>query len=327
MKKVYVIGTGGTISSAGREGSTTNYTNGVFDVAALIGGVPGIKDLADIRSEQIINVSSEDMTVKDMLAVARRIDELASDDSVSGFVVTHGTNTMEETAFFLDLAVSTEKPIVITGSMRPATAAGADGAMNLYESVALAAHPSAAGRGVMAVMGDRIFDASFLHKSNAFRVDAFTGGDAGCIGYMQDDVPFFRQRSELPHTTGSGFSADGLTGLPKVEIVMFYADADPRILTAAAEGADGLVLAGAGGGFAGRAWEPVLKETAGKIPVIRASRTMDGVVTRDDYDTRVGTVPGYALDPLKARILLSFALTKTRDHGAIEDIFKKYSGL
>ena len=327
MKEVYILGTGGTISSGGTEGATTNYTNGFFDVDALIAGVPGIKDLAVIRGEQIRNVPSDDITCGDRIVLARRINELSGDDGIAGFVVTHGTNTMEETAFFLNLAVKTAKPVVLTGAMRPSTAISADGSMNIYSSVALAASPEALGRGVMAVMNDRIFDAAHLHKGNAFRLDAFTGGDAGCIGYMQDSTPFFWQKSELPHTLESGFSIDGLTALPKVEIVLFYADADPSILFKAADVSEGLIVAGAGSGFTSKAWEDALAEITRRIPVVRASRTMDGVVTRDDFDGRAGTVPGYLIDPLKARILLSFALTRTRDPGAIEDIFKKYSGL
>jgi len=327
MKKVFVLGTGGTISSGGTAGTTTNYTNGVFDVDALIAGIPGIKELAVLEGEQILNVPSDDITEQDWLALAGRINELACRDDIAGFVVTHGTNTMEETAFFLSLAVKTEKPVVLTGAMRPATALSADGAMNIYQAVALAADPKAAGRGVMAVMGDRIFDAAHLHKRNAFRLDAFTGGDAGCIGYMQDRKAFFLQRSELPHTLNTEFTIKGLTALPKVGIALFYAGADPEILRSAADGADGLILAGAGSGFAGKAWEPLLTGIAGRIPVVRASRTMDGVVTRDDYDDRIGTLPGYALDPLKARILLSFCLTLTCDRDEIERIFRRYSGL
>ena len=327
MKKVYLIGTGGTISSGGTGGATANYTTGLFDVDALVAGVPGLGDLALIEGEQIANVASDDISFDDWFRMARRIDELAADDEIAGFVVTHGTNTMEETAFFLNLAIKTDKPVVLTGAMRPATATSADGSMNIYEAVAIAASPAARGRGVMAVLGDRIFDAAHLHKINAFRVDAFSGNDAGCIGYVQDDRVFFWQRNELPHTSASGFSIDGLGGLPKVEIVLFYADADPEILRYAASRVDGLVLAGAGSGFAGKAWETVLTEITQRTPVVRASRTMDGVVTWDDYDCRACTIPGYLLDPFKARILLAFALTRTTAPSEIEDIFKKYSGL
>ena len=336
MKKVYILGTGGTISSGGAEGTTTNYTNGVFDVDALIKGVPGLDSLAAVEGEQVCNVPSDDITQREWFDLARRIDELAEDPDIAGFVITHGTNTMEETAYFLNLAIKTDKPVVLTGAMRPATALSADGPMNIYQAVATAVSPRSAGRGVLAVMGDRIFDAAHLHKANAFRVDAFTGGDAGCVGYVQDDVPFFLQRSELPHTASSGFSIDGLTALPKVEIAYFYTGADPEILRAAAypgfptsgaAQADGLILAGAGAGFAGSSWEPLLTEIAGRIPVVRASRTMDGLVARDTYDGRIGTIPGYGIDPLKARILLAFALTKTQYPSEIEAIFKKFSGL
>ena len=327
MKKVYILGTGGTISSGGAEWATTNYTNGVFDVDALIKGVPGLQRLASVEGEQVCNVPSDDITQREWFDLARRIDELAEDPDIAGFVITHGTNTMEETAYFLDLAIKTDKPVVLTGAMRPATALSADGPMNIYQAVATAVSPRSAGRGVLAVMGDRIFDAAHLHKTNAFRVDAFTGGDAGCVGYVQDDMPFFLQRSELPHTASSGFSIDELTALPKVEIAYFYTGADPEILRAGAAQADGLILAGAGAGFAGSSWEPLLTEIAGRIPVVRASRTMGGLVARDTYDDRIGTIPGYGLDPLKARILLAFALTKTQDPFEIEDIFKKFSGL
>ena len=156
MRKVVILGTGGTIAGVGVPGLTTGYFSGGMDIESLITGVPGLKKLAWLVGEQIANVNSDDITQEDWLRLTRRINELARREDIAGFVITHGTDTLEETAFFLNLTVKTRKPVVITGAMRPATALSPDGPFNLYQAVALAASPEAAGKGVLAVFSDAV---------------------------------------------------------------------------------------------------------------------------------------------------------------------------
>ena len=213
MKLVYILGTGGTISAAGDGANTTNYLDGKFGVDDLIAGIDGIEKLADIKYEQVLNVLSDDITEDDWRYLAGRIDELAGSDEIAGFVITHGTNTMEETAFFLSLTLHTDKPVVLTGAMRPATANSADGSQNLYEAIALAAAEEARGFGVMIVFADGIYSGALASKISSFRPDAFGHRDFGCIGYMQDNRAILVKK---PYRTHQPFAFDEL---PKVGIV------------------------------------------------------------------------------------------------------------
>ena len=314
LKNVVILGTGGTIAGQGAAGSTTGYTAGTLDIQSLIDGVPGLDKLANLTGEQILNVASDNVTAQDWLVIAKRINELSKGD-VDGFVITHGTDTLEETAFFLHLTVKTEKPVIVVGAMRPATATSADGPMNLYQAVALARSDEAVGHGVMVVFSDGIYSARDVTKTNTFKTDAFGGRDFGCLGYMRDDTPFFYHQSLQPHTTKTPFDVTDLTELPKVGIAYFHIDADPALLEYMFKNYEGLILAGAGNGACSTLWSEKATEMMDKtgVPLIRTSRVANGIV---------GT--GTNLTPQKARVLLQLCLTVTDDHAKIAEYFATY---
>lgn len=324
MKRVTILATGGTIAGTGTPGKTTGYQSGDLNVDDLIASVPGIEDLAWLSGEQISNVNSDDITHSDWLRLANRINELAQEDQADGFVITHGTDTLEETAFFLNLTIKTDKPVVITGAMRPGTAISPDGPFNLYQAVGLAASDEAMGKGVLAVFSDAIFGARDVQKGSTFHVDAFSSDDFGCLGYIRDTVPYFYNAVVKKHTFYTEFDVSKLSGLPKVGIAYFHVDADPDILRYMLDRHDGLIIAGAGNGEFSLLWEEKLRELAdcGK-PIIITSRIHDGIVTLHREEPR-NVIPGDTFNPQKARILLMLALTRTKSMSSIKRMFKIY---
>lgn len=324
LPKIVILGTGGTIAGVGEPGLTTGYTSGGMDIDSMIKSVPGIKNLAWLVGEQIANVNSDDITQADWLRLTRRINELAKDETITGFVITHGTDTLEETAFFLNLTVKTRKPVVITGAMRPATALSPDGPFNLYQAVALAASPEAAGKGVLAVFSDAVYSARDVQKGSTFHVDAFSSDDFGCLGYIRDTKPYFYNAPVKKHTVETEFDVTELTELPKVAISYFHVDADPETLRFQYMKSDGLIIAGAGNGEMSLLWEKEMRafEPYGK-PIVITSRIHDGIVTLH-REVPSNVLSGDTLNPQKARILLMLALTKTQNIPKIRRIFEKY---
>lgn len=325
-KTVYILATGGTIAGSGDSGKTQNYKAGELDVQSLIDGVPGIEDLANLEGIQICNIGSDDITAQHWLKITNTINELAKKEDVAGFVITHGTDTLDETAYFMNLTVKTDKPVVLVGAMRPSTATSADGPMNLYQAVALAASEEAVGRGSMVVFSDGIYGGRDVQKTNTFKTDAFDSRDLGCLGYMHDEVPYFFNDTTKLHTTETEFDVSGLEELPKVGIAYFNIDADPSILSYMAETCDGIIIAGAGSGCYSESWnEEIAKLADKKTIIVRSSRISNGLISEDDYFN----VSPYVMDsgnlaPQKARILLQLALTKTSDINEIKAIFEKY---
>ena len=326
LKNIVILATGGTIAGIGEEGKTTNYTAGNLDINALTDSISNIDKIANIYGEQVANVDSNDITVDHWLALANRINELSKQDNIDGFVITHGTDTLEETAYFLDLTVKTNKPVVLTGAMRPSTATSADGPLNLYQSVALAASDLSKGQGSMVVFADGIYSGRNVQKVNTFKTNAFNSIEFGCLGYMIDNIPYFFNKSIKPHTINSQFDITGLDKLPEVSIAYFSIGADPSIIDYLAEKAKGIVIAGAGCGTFSSAWVEKVKELEMKgIPVIRSSRIGSGIILKDStIDKSQNCIPSNTLSPQKARILLSLALVKTRDYSEIDKIFETY---
>src|SRR5215831_8343609 len=229
---IVILATGGTIAGAATTGTQSGYTSGAVTIDAMLAAVPGIKDLANVKGEQISNVGSQDMTFDIMLKLAKRINELLPTKDVDGIVVTHGTDTMEETAFFLNLVVKSDKPVVMVGSMRPSTAVSADGPLNLYNAVGVAIDPNAKGRGVMVVMNDWIHAAHSLTKTNTTAVQTFLSPLRGLVGvsaYGKND--FYNSPTWKP-TTQSEFDISQVTQLPRVDIIYAYADMSPDLITA-----------------------------------------------------------------------------------------------
>lgn len=326
LKNIVILATGGTIAGTGETGKTTNYTAGNLDIQTLINSVSNLDEVANIFGEQIASVDSNDITINHWLTLANRINELSKQSDIDGFVITHGTDTLEETAYFLDLTVKTNKPVVLTGAMRPSTATSADGPLNLYQSVALAASDSSKGQGSMVVFADGIYSGRNVQKVNTFKTNAFNSIEFGCLGYMRDNIPFFFNKSIKPHTIDSQFDISGLSKLPEVSIAYFNIDADPSIIDYLAQRSEGIVIAGAGSGTFSSNWLREIEKLEAKgTPVVRSSRIGSGIILKDStIDKYSNCIPSYTLSPPKARILLSLALTKTKNCAEIEKIFAEY---
>ncbi len=324
-KHIYILATGGTIFAQGEEGKTLNYTNGMFKIDSIMETVNGIEKVAKVSTEQIFNVSSADMSVDKLSILVKRINELAKLDSIDGFVIVQGTDTLEETSFFLNLVIKTNKPVVITGAMRPATANGADGPSNLYEAVVVAADKDAVGQGVLIVLADGIITAREIQKNDNFRLQAFDGKEFGYCGYVHDDTVQFIYKSLKPHTINSEFDADDIKLLPKVGLLYFTLDLNPDILDYyVSNNYKGLVIAGASGGVINKKWKNKLSEISTKSMHIVRSTIGRGSVDRDSIDRECRTIPAYTLIPTKSRILLALALSKSDSHNYISHVFKKY---
>ncbi len=319
--KVVVLATGGTIAGVGEEGKTAGYKPGQLTAEELLLAVPQLAEVAQIDAVQICNVNSDDITAEVWLTLANKINELADDPAVRGFVITHGTDTMEETAYFLNLTVKTDKPVVLTGSMRPATSISADGPMNLYEAVCVAASDEAAGKGVLIVFSDRIYAARTVTKTSTYNVMAISAGEMGAIGVVRDGTVFLYENPSRKHTIQTEFDITSLSALPRVSILYFSVDADPELLRFAAEHSDGLVIAGAGAGEFSEKWIEVIRGLS--IPVVISSRIDDGVITEDNLLCS-NTVAANNLSPQKAAILLRLALTVDASQEYLEKLFLQY---
>lgn len=327
--RLRLLATGGTI--AGASTSATQYVGyrpAVTAVDDLLAAVPALTEVAAITGEQLAQVASQDMTGAVRLALAQRINALLATDECDGVIVTHGTNTLEETAWFLNLTVRSPKPVVLVGAMRPANALSADGPMNLFRAAVVAASEQAAGRGVMVVMNDRIIGARDLHKADTMTVDAFTSPLFGLMGLMSDRRAHFYRGGLRRHTADSEFDVSGLQSLPRVHIAYGHEDDDGTAISAfVAAGAEGIVHAGAGTASVSQRVKPALLDAVARgVVVVRAPRGAHGLVARGmefDDDTH-GTVAADTLSPPKARVLLQLALTRTRDPRAVQRLFDEY---
>jgi L-asparaginase len=328
LPNVVVLATGGTIAGAAASDVQAAYTSGQVGVEQLLAAVPQTKKLAMLRGEQISNIGSQDMNDEVWLKLARRINELTTMPDVDGVVITHGTDTIEETAYFLNLVVKSKKPVVLTAAMRPSTALSADGPLNFYNAVAVAASKDAAGRGVLVVVNDWIHGASSLTKTSTTAVQTFLSPVRGLIGTVAyGEIEFYRGPVGRS-TTDSEFSLDGVTALPRVDIIMAYENMDGKLIEAAvAIGAKGIVIAGVGNGNMTQAALDALAAQAKKgIVCVRSSRVTTGRVGRkvEVDDDKLGLVASEGLNPQKSRVLLRLALLKPRSLDDIQRIFQEY---
>lgn len=328
LPNIVVLATGGTIAGAAASGTQSAYTSGAVTIDAMLAAVPGIKDLANIKGEQISNVGSQDMNFEIMLKLAKRCNELLADKSLAGIVITHGTDTMEETAYFLNLVVKSEKPVVLVGSMRPSTAVSADGPLNLYDAVAVAADPKSQGRGVLVVMNDWIHGAHSLTKTSTTAIQTFMSPLRGLVGVSAYGKNDFYNSPNWKHTTGSEFDVSNVSVLPRVDILFAYADMAPDLIDASvANGAKGIVIAGVGNGNMNKTSLEAAARAAKKgVVVVRSSRVVTGTVGRnvEVNDDEMGFVASDELNPQKARILLTLALLKPRANSQIQELFYTY---
>jgi len=325
---IVIMATGGTIAGSAESQTQAGYDSGQVGVDVLIGAVPQLEDLAVVTGEQIANVGSQNMNDKVWLTLAKRINEVAKDPEIDGVVITHGTDTMEETAFFLNLVVKTDKPVVLTGSMRPSTALSADGPLNIFNAVAVAADPDAKGRGVLVVANDSIHGGRAVIKSNTTHVETFLSPRRGLIGSVQYGKTLYFRGPYAHHTTKSKFSIEGVDELPRVDIIYIYEDVTGDLIEAAVNaGAKGIVTAGVGNGnLTDSALEALALAATKGIVCVRASRVPTGFVGRNveiDDDT-IGLVASLEHNPQKARILLRLALLTTTDPEEIQSYFERY---
>jgi len=328
LPRVVIVATGGTIAGAQPKEGDPGYKSGSLSVESLIQAAPGVDKLARLDGEQVASIGSQDMNDAVWFKLARRVNELLAKPDVAGIVVTHGTDTLEETGFFLDLVVKSDKPVVLVGSMRPATSTSADGPLNLYNAVAVAADPAARGLGVLVVVNDDLHAARDIQKMNTTDVQTFTSPNRGQIGEAYYGKARYFNKPTNRHTTKSEFSLDGLDAMPRVDIVYAHENADGALVRAAvAAGAKGLVLAGVGDGNATKEMIDALAEAAKKgIVVVRSTRVGSGIVRRNIElnDDALGFVSAMELNPQKARILLRMGLTKTKDVSQIQRYFGEY---
>ncbi|WP_370676002.1 type II asparaginase [Pleomorphomonas sp. PLEO] len=329
LPNITILATGGTIAGTGATSTTTvGYTAAKVGVEALIDAVPEIKKVANVRGEQIFQIASESMTNDHWLKLAKRVNALLAQPDIDGIVITHGTDTLEETAYFLDLTVKSEKPVVMVGAMRPSTAISADGPVNIYNAVVLAGSKDAEGKGVMIAMNDEISAARDVTKTNTSLTSTFRTPELGVIGYMQNNTPHFYRESLRKHTTEAEFDVGNLEQLPAVDIVYGYANVNPIALNAFVGAGDkGVVYAAVGDGSLGASIKPDLIEARKKgVVVVRSSRVGNGIVARNGEanDDELDFVVSDTLNPQKARILLMLALTKTTDTKAIQTMYYEY---
>jgi L-asparaginase len=325
---IVILATGGTIAGAAATGTQSGYTSGQVTIDTMINAVPGIKDLANLKGEQVANVGSQDMSFDIMLKVAKRINELLPSPGVDGIVITHGTDTMEETAYFLNLTVKSNKPVVLVGSMRPSTAVSADGPLNLYNAVAVAADPNAKGRGVLVVMNDWIHAAHSVTKTSTTAVQTFVSPLRGLIGVSAYGKNDFYNSPPWKHTTSSEFDISNVTRMPRVDIIYADADMPPDLIDASVNnGARGVVIAGVGNGNMNMAsLEAAARAVQKGVIVVRSSRVAIGTVGRnvEVKDDELGFIASDELNPQKARILLSLALLKPHTPQQIQELFYTY---
>jgi len=326
--RLVVLATGGTIAGSAVAGSSSRYRAGARPAESLIAEVPGLAALARLEVVSVARIGSQDMDEAVWRELAQRAQRALDARGIAGVVITHGTDTMEETAYFLNLVVRSAKPVVLVGAMRPSTAISADGPMNLYNAVAVAADPAAAGRGVLVVANDEIHFAREVAKTNTTQVGTFRSSNSGLAGLVSAGRLHFYGRPVRRHTAASVFRLPRGRPLPRVDIIYAHAGMGRDLIDAAVRaGSRGLVIAGVGNGNLGAAARAGAAEAAARgIAVVRSSRTGGGIVERnvEMEDDRLGFIAADELNPQKARILLMLALTRTADPRRIQALFYRY---
>src|SRR4030095_337084 len=328
LPRVIILATGGTIAGVGASADRAGYEAGKIPVDQLVGAIPTVKKIATITGEQISSVGSQDMTIDIWKKLAIRINEIITKKQADGIVVTHGTDTQEETAYFLDLVVPSEMPVVLTGSMRPSTAISADGPKNLYDAITVAIDPKSKGRGVLVSFNEGIFDAREVMKLSTTKTNAFGSPNTGPVGQAYDGRVEYYSSSDREGNPKKPIVLTPDTKLPRVDIVYMYADAPAdQIDLLISKKVAGIVIAGVGNGNVNKAYmDGIKRAVAAGIIVCRASRTPSGrVVLHDEInDDELGTIVSDDLTPQKARVLLMLALTRTKDKKQLQEIFFTY---
>lgn len=326
--RIVIVATGGTIAGSAESTTAAGYKSGAVAVDVLIDAVPQMKTFADVRGVQVSSVGSQDMNDELWVKLAAEVNRLLAQADVDGVVITHGTDTMEETAYFLNLVVKSEKPVVLTGSMRPSTSLSADGPLNIYNAVGVASDPRAKGRGVLVVANDDIHGARAITKRHTTDVETFVSPEAGLIGACLFEDREFSRSPARKHTTATPFEVAAGGALPRVDVIYAHAGMSPDIIdAAAASGAKGLVIAGVGdGNMTTPALEAVKRAIAKGVVVVRSTRVGEGIVRRNIEvdDDKVGTVVSKELNPAKSRVLLKLALLQSSDPKKVQELFDTF---
>ena len=321
--KIMMIGTGGTIAGTGNGSSAlTEYRAGSIGVDDLMQAVPALEEYGPFESVQFSNIDSSEMSPYRWGHLAMLVNEVAKRDDIGGIVITHGTDTMEETAYFLQLTVNTCKPVVMTGSMRPATALSADGPVNLLQAVQVARSKNAWNQGVLVVMNGYIDSAREVTKLHTTDVATFGNTQLGHMGCVQNGQAYFYYAPCRKHTSESEFILHNEGEFPTVGIVNLYGGMDTEILNMVASRSQGLVIGGFGHGTLPQGVRDTLKKIA--IPKVRSSRIGNGIVSSNSSDVKEGLIVSDSLSPVKARILLMLALQRERSREDLERIFASY---
>jgi glutamin-(asparagin-)ase len=326
--RVVILATGGTIAGAGATAANSaTYQAAKVPVDKLIAGVPELTDVAQVRGEQVFQIASESFTNDKLVTLAKRVSALAKEGEVDGIVVTHGTDTLEETAFFLNLVVHSDKPVVVVGSMRPGTAMSADGMLNLYNAVVVAGSAQSRGKGVLVAMNDEIHAGRDVAKRVNIKTNAF-GSQWGPLGMVVEGQTYWFRSPAKRHTMGSEFDIDSIDKLPEVQIVYGSGNMALEMYDAVARsGAKAIVHAGTGNGsVANYAVDKLRALRSQGVQVVRSSRVGDGFVLRNSEqpDDKYDWVVAHDLNPQKAKILAAVALTKTTDSKELQRVFWQY---
>ena len=329
--RVYLIGTGGSISFVGRE--RTDYINYSYDnkhltIQELLDRVPEVSEWAEVRAEQFLNVGSTEVGPSHWLALAKRINTIFREDpEAAGVAITHGTATLEETAYFLNLTVKGRNPVVVTGAMRPPTGMGTDTDVNLMDCIRVAAAPQSAGRGVLTVLNNEIQAARDVTKTDSYRLETFRSNQLGLLGYADSDgeVVFYRTTTKA-HTQDTEFDLEDVAELPRVDIAFSYAGADGLLVDAlAGAGVPGTVAAGLGSGGSPPGFMAALRKAMERgVKVVIATQVGNGRVMRTRRFDEAGYIAADNLSPKKARILLMLALTRTSQSEEIQRMMLTY---
>ncbi|CAF4930978.1 unnamed protein product [Rotaria sp. Silwood1] len=320
---------GGTIAGVAYGTQLSDgYQAGVIFIDQLLETVPDLKRIARIEAKQIVNIDSKDMTIDIWIEICKFIKQLCLREDIYAIVITHGTDTLEETAFFLQLTTNTDKPIVLTGSMRPSTSLSADGSLNLFNAVLVATNEESRGKGVLVVMNDLIYSASNTIKTNTYSVDTFDSNQAGILGRIQNGEVHYtcNIRNTNFNSTKPYFDIDKLNSLPLVDIIPSYTDpSSALILGLLSKHCDGIVIAGTGNGTIHKSLELAAKEAARNgVAIVRASRVCYGRVTKDIDDDKNGFLYSGTLNPWKARVLLMIILAAGINDQAVRQRFFNY---
>ncbi|WP_369795575.1 type II asparaginase [Campylobacter sputorum] len=325
---IYILATGGTIAGGGDSALSGNYKSGTVTVDKLIAAVPQINEIANIKGEQISNIGSQDMNNEIWLKLSKRVNELLKTNDVDGIVITHGTDTMEATSYFLSLTLKSKKPVVFVGAMRSGTSLSADGPLNIYNAVNVAMDKSSMNKGALVAMNDEIHAAREVTKTNTTNVATFKSPNSGKIGSVNYGIVDYLLTPARKHSVDSEFDVSKLDKLPKVEIVYAYAnDSADFVNLAVKNGAKGIILAGMGNGNPSTGVQDALANAAKQgVVVVRSSRVGSGStsVGAEVDDKKLGFVTADSLNPQKSRVLLMLALTKTNDVNKIQEMFKMY---